>query len=166
MGPLFADLAAAPDARFIYESIDAANSILSILNSFIDPVVGLKYMPLKYSLFVIYAAVFLFKVRHLQRQFASPGANTNNLKGLECRCHQQRRHCRCQTRHPRHDIAASKDVAQHPEHWTPVCKVSPSTLAKTVGKTNSKERQQYRAAAPAVHTSKPVSARRPARFRG
>lgn len=65
MGPLFADLAAAPDARFIYESIDAANSILSILNSFIDPVAGLKYMPLKYSLFVIYAAVFLFKVRHL-----------------------------------------------------------------------------------------------------
>lgn len=62
-GPLFADLAAAPDARFIYESIDAANSLLSILNSFIDPVAGLKYMPLKYSLFVIYAAVFLFKVR-------------------------------------------------------------------------------------------------------
>ncbi|OAA38187.1 C6 transcription factor [Beauveria brongniartii RCEF 3172] len=60
-GPLFADLAAAPDARFIYESIDAANSLLSILNSFIDPVAGLKYMPLKYSLFVIYAAVFLFK---------------------------------------------------------------------------------------------------------
>lgn len=61
-GPLFADLAAAPDARFIYESIDAANSILSVMNSFIDPVAGLRYMPLKYSLFVIYAATFLFKV--------------------------------------------------------------------------------------------------------
>lgn len=61
LGPLFADLAAAPDARFIYESIDAANSLLSVLNSFIDPVAGLKYMPLKYPLFVIYAATFLFK---------------------------------------------------------------------------------------------------------
>lgn len=63
LGPLFSDLAAAPDARFIYESIDAANSLLSVLNSFIDPVAGLKYMPLKYPLFVIYAATFLFKVR-------------------------------------------------------------------------------------------------------
>lgn len=61
LGPLFSDLAAAPDARFIYESIDAANSLLSVLNSFIDPVAGLKYMPLKYPLFVIYAATFLFK---------------------------------------------------------------------------------------------------------
>lgn len=60
-GPLFADLAAAPDARFIYESIDAANSILSVMNSFLDPVSGLRFMPLKYSLFVIYAATFLFK---------------------------------------------------------------------------------------------------------
>ncbi|OAA69681.1 aminopeptidase 2 [Cordyceps fumosorosea ARSEF 2679] len=71
-GPLFADLAAAPDARFIYESIDAANSLLSILNSFIDPIAGLKYMPLKYSLFVIYAAVFLFK-----KQAWSAGAISN-----------------------------------------------------------------------------------------
>ncbi|KAH7127357.1 fungal-specific transcription factor [Dactylonectria macrodidyma] len=63
IGPLFADLAAAPDARFIYESIDAANSLLGTLNSFIDPVMGLKYMPLKYYLYVIYAAVFLFKAR-------------------------------------------------------------------------------------------------------
>lgn len=62
IGPLFSDLAAAPDARFIYESIDAANSLLGTLNSFIDPVMGLKYMPLKYYLYVIYAAVFLFKV--------------------------------------------------------------------------------------------------------
>lgn len=63
IGPLFSDLAAAPDARFIYESIDAANSLLGTLNSFIDPVMGLKYMPLKYYLYVIYAAVFLFKAR-------------------------------------------------------------------------------------------------------
>lgn len=60
--PLFSNVAGKPDARFIYESIDAANSLLSILNSFIDPVAGLKCMPLKYCLYVIYAAVFLFKV--------------------------------------------------------------------------------------------------------
>ncbi|EQL04221.1 C6 transcription factor [Ophiocordyceps sinensis CO18] len=63
IGPLFSDIAGNPDARFIYESIDAANSLLSILNSFIDPVAGLKCMPLKYCLYVIYAAVFLFKAR-------------------------------------------------------------------------------------------------------
>ncbi|KAM0347756.1 hypothetical protein ACHAPU_004771 [Fusarium lateritium] len=60
-GPLFAELAAAPDARFIYESIDAANSILCTLNSFVDPDKDFKYMPLKFYLYVIYAAVFLFK---------------------------------------------------------------------------------------------------------
>ncbi|CAK7221844.1 hypothetical protein SBRCBS47491_004667 [Sporothrix bragantina] len=61
--PLFADLAGAPDARFIYESIDAANTLLSTLNDFIDPATALRYMPLKYYLYVIYAAVFLFKAR-------------------------------------------------------------------------------------------------------
>lgn len=61
--PLFSDLAGAPDARFIYESIDAANSLLSLLNSYIDPETGLKYMPMKFYLYIIYAAVFLLKVR-------------------------------------------------------------------------------------------------------
>ncbi|KAF4469282.1 hypothetical protein FALBO_3820, partial [Fusarium albosuccineum] len=61
-GPLFSELAAAPDARFIYESIDAANSILCTLNSFIDPTEAFRYMPLKFYLYVIYAAVFLFKL--------------------------------------------------------------------------------------------------------
>ncbi|TEA14251.1 Transcriptional activator ARO80 [Colletotrichum sidae] len=61
--PLFADLASTPDARFIYESMDAANSLLNILNTSVDPATGLRYMPLKYYLYVIYAAVFLFKAR-------------------------------------------------------------------------------------------------------
>ncbi|OHE90915.1 fungal specific transcription factor [Colletotrichum orchidophilum] len=61
--PLFADLASTPDARFIYESMDAANSLLNILNSSVDSDTGLRYMPLKYYLYVIYAAVFLFKAR-------------------------------------------------------------------------------------------------------
>lgn len=42
--------------------MDAANSLLNILNTSVDPVTGLRYMPLKYYLYVIYAAVFLFKV--------------------------------------------------------------------------------------------------------
>ncbi|PKS05484.1 hypothetical protein jhhlp_008862 [Lomentospora prolificans] len=60
---VFSDIAGSPDARFIYESIDAANSLLGTLNSFIDPVTGLRYMPLRYYLYVIHAAVFLFKAR-------------------------------------------------------------------------------------------------------
>lgn len=63
MRNLFSDLASSPDARFIYEAIDAANSLLGTLNSFVDPTTGLRYMPLKYYLYVIYAAVFLFKAR-------------------------------------------------------------------------------------------------------
>ncbi|KAM5344906.1 hypothetical protein ACJ41O_010768 [Fusarium nematophilum] len=59
--PLFSELAGAPDARFIYESIDAANSLLCTLNGFIDPEEAFRYMPLKFYLYVIYAAVFLFK---------------------------------------------------------------------------------------------------------
>lgn len=62
-GLWFSDIAGTPDARFIYESIDAANSLLSTLNGFINPETGLKYMPLRFYLYIIYAAVFLYKVR-------------------------------------------------------------------------------------------------------
>lgn len=61
-GPWSSPIAGTPDARFIYESIDAANSILSTVNGFINPENGLKYMPLRFYLYVIYAAVFLYKV--------------------------------------------------------------------------------------------------------
>jgi hypothetical protein len=81
-GPLFSDVAGSCDARFIYESIDAANSLLGTLNSFIDPVTGLRYMPLKYYLYVIYAAVFLFKARlagALGREASSSVRRTINV---------------------------------------------------------------------------------------
>lgn len=39
-----------PDARFIYESVDAAKSLLSIINSYIDPEQCLRYLPLRFSL--------------------------------------------------------------------------------------------------------------------
>ncbi|KAL7929181.1 hypothetical protein V8C35DRAFT_200292 [Trichoderma chlorosporum] len=81
-GPLFSNVAGKPDARFIYESIDAANSLLSILNSFIDPVAGLKCMPLKYCLYVIYAAVFLFKAR-LAGAISSEGGDRGVRRAIQ-----------------------------------------------------------------------------------
>lgn len=56
-------VAATPDARFIYDSIDAAKSLLSTFNSFIDPVLTFRYMPLRFYLYVIYSACFLYKAR-------------------------------------------------------------------------------------------------------
>lgn len=61
--PPFQDIAATPDARFIYDSIDAAQSLLSTFNSFIDPVETFRYMPFRYYLYVIYSACFLYKAR-------------------------------------------------------------------------------------------------------
>ena len=52
-----------PDARFVYESVDAAKSILTTVNNFVDPVTCLRYLPLKYFLYIVHAAVFLYKVR-------------------------------------------------------------------------------------------------------
>jgi len=56
--------ATAPDARFIYEAVDAAKSLLSTFNNFVDPQT-LRYMPSSYYLFIIYSAVFLYKVTTL-----------------------------------------------------------------------------------------------------
>jgi hypothetical protein len=54
--------AAAPDARFIYESLDAAKGLLTTLNNFVDPEKDLRYMPSRFYLYIIYGAVFLYKV--------------------------------------------------------------------------------------------------------
>lgn len=56
-------VAATPDARFIYDAVDAAKSLLSTFNSFVDPVQTFRYMPLRYYLYVIYSACFLYKAR-------------------------------------------------------------------------------------------------------
>lgn len=53
--------AATPDARFIYEAIDAAKSLLTRVNEFVGPET-LRSMPCTYYLFIIYSAVFLYKV--------------------------------------------------------------------------------------------------------
>lgn len=56
-------VAATPDARFIYDSVDAAKCILITFNSLVDPVLTFRYMPLRYYLYVIYSACFLYKAR-------------------------------------------------------------------------------------------------------
>lgn len=61
--PFGSEVAATPDARFIYDSIDAAKSLLSTFNSFVDPVETFRFMPLRYYLYVIYSACFLYKAR-------------------------------------------------------------------------------------------------------
>lgn len=59
----FSDIAATPDARFIYDAIDAAKALLSTFCSFVDPQGTFRFMPLRYYLYVIYSAVFLYKAR-------------------------------------------------------------------------------------------------------
>lgn len=51
------------DSRFIYESVDAAKSYLTILVDLVDPEKHLHFMPLRFYLYGIYSAVFLYKVR-------------------------------------------------------------------------------------------------------
>lgn len=51
----------APDARFIYEAVNAATSLLTRFNDSVSPET-LRHMPSSYYLFVIYSAVFLYKV--------------------------------------------------------------------------------------------------------
>lgn len=46
----FTTLASAPDARFIYEALDAAKSLLVTVNNFVDPETCLRYMPLRFYL--------------------------------------------------------------------------------------------------------------------
>lgn len=58
----FSNVASMSDARFIYESLDAARSYLDILVSLVNPEEHLRFMPLRYYLYSIYAAVFLYKV--------------------------------------------------------------------------------------------------------
>jgi len=51
----------APDARFIYEAVNAATSLLTRFDDSVSPET-LRHMPSSYYLFVIYSAVFLYKV--------------------------------------------------------------------------------------------------------
>ncbi|GKZ34250.1 hypothetical protein AbraIFM66950_004435 [Aspergillus brasiliensis] len=59
----FNNVASMQDARFIYESIDAAKTYLTILVDVVHPEKHLHFMPLRFYLYGIYAAVFLYKAR-------------------------------------------------------------------------------------------------------
>jgi hypothetical protein len=50
-GPIV-NIPSLPDARFIYESLDAAKSLLVTVNNFVDPENCLRYMPLRFYLCV------------------------------------------------------------------------------------------------------------------
>jgi hypothetical protein len=60
---VFSNIGAKPDNRFIWASVAAAKSYLSILNTHVHPVNHLRYMPLRFYLYAIYSAVFLYKAR-------------------------------------------------------------------------------------------------------
>ncbi|PYH97943.1 hypothetical protein BO71DRAFT_96174 [Aspergillus ellipticus CBS 707.79] len=59
----FNNVASMQDSRFIYESIDAAKAYLTILVDVVHPEKHLHFMPLRFYLYSIYAAVFLYKAR-------------------------------------------------------------------------------------------------------
>ncbi|EXJ94911.1 hypothetical protein A1O1_00029 [Capronia coronata CBS 617.96] len=60
---VFSNVGAMPDARFIWASVAAAKAYLTLLSTHIDPSRCLRYMPLRYYLYSIYSAVFLYKAR-------------------------------------------------------------------------------------------------------
>jgi hypothetical protein len=57
------NVGAVGDARFIYEGLDAAKAILTTVNNFVDPEHSLRFMPLRYYLYLVYAGVFLYRAR-------------------------------------------------------------------------------------------------------
>ncbi|KAI1610101.1 hypothetical protein EDD37DRAFT_569100 [Exophiala viscosa] len=60
---VFSNVGAMPDARFIWASVAAAKAYLILLSTQVDPSRYLRYMPLRYYLYGIYSAVFLYKAR-------------------------------------------------------------------------------------------------------
>ncbi|EUC44195.1 hypothetical protein COCMIDRAFT_27425 [Bipolaris oryzae ATCC 44560] len=57
------NVGAVGDARFIYEGLDSAKAILTTVNNFVDPERSLRFMPLRYYLYLVYAGVFLYRAR-------------------------------------------------------------------------------------------------------
>ncbi|EKG15056.1 Transcription factor fungi [Macrophomina phaseolina MS6] len=57
------NVGAVGDARFIYEGLDAAKAILTTCNNFINPEKALRFMPLRFFLYLVYSGVFLFRAK-------------------------------------------------------------------------------------------------------
>ena len=59
----FSNVGSMPDARFIWAAVASAKAYLTLLSTQVDPVKHLRFMPLRYYLYGIYSAVFLYKAR-------------------------------------------------------------------------------------------------------
>lgn len=57
------NVGAVGDARFIFEGLDAAKAILTTANNFVDPEKTLRFLPLRFYLYLVYAGVFLYRAR-------------------------------------------------------------------------------------------------------
>ncbi|KAJ6035534.1 hypothetical protein N7499_002685 [Penicillium canescens] len=75
----FRNVASMQDSRFIYESVDAAKSYLTILVDSVDPEKHLHFMPLRFYLYGIYSAVFLYKARSFGMMVPSEEAKVQGL---------------------------------------------------------------------------------------
>ncbi|KAJ5902741.1 hypothetical protein N7495_003269 [Penicillium taxi] len=75
----FKNVASMPDSRFIYESVDAAKAYLTILVDNVDPEKHLHFMPLRFYLYGIYSAVFLYKARSFGMMVPSEEAKVQGL---------------------------------------------------------------------------------------
>ena len=60
---LFNNIGRMPDSRFIFKSIEAAKQYLVIFNTYVDAYAQLLYLPIRFYLYCIYCAVFLYKAR-------------------------------------------------------------------------------------------------------
>ncbi|KAF9890381.1 hypothetical protein FE257_006049 [Aspergillus nanangensis] len=75
----FNNVASRQDARFIYESVDAAKTYLTILVDGVHPEKHLHFMPLRFYLYGIYAAVFLYKARSFGVMLPAEEINVRDL---------------------------------------------------------------------------------------
>ncbi|KAJ5819359.1 hypothetical protein N7474_004950 [Penicillium riverlandense] len=75
----FRNVASMQDSRFIYESVDAAKAYLTILVDSVDPERHLHFMPLRFYLYGIYSAVFLYKARSFGMMVPSEEAKVQGL---------------------------------------------------------------------------------------
>ncbi|KAJ5091403.1 hypothetical protein NUU61_006273 [Penicillium alfredii] len=75
----FKNVASMQDSRFIYESVDAAKAYLIILVDLVDPERHLHFMPLRFYLYGIYSAVFLYKARSFGMMVPSEEAKVQGL---------------------------------------------------------------------------------------
>ncbi|KAK1635681.1 hypothetical protein BDP81DRAFT_490573, partial [Colletotrichum phormii] len=70
---------ASPDARMVYEAVDAAEALLKIAIEDIDPERHLRFMPARFCLYEIHSAVFLYKAHAAGAISFGKHAQTANL---------------------------------------------------------------------------------------